>query len=244
MATTHGGGAAPTSRSGGGGGGPRVRGGGAGSVVQLTASLKAQFQAGRAGKGTSVILANQADWEAYQAGTGPKPASADLLVHQRGDFHADDFRRKALDLNALGDEGVLLKAGEKTQRPGVPHKQPDKFPRKAVPRTVTRIFRERIITRLSKAGTKNPDGTRKDRKVRDPANQQLLNKLYRGRGTPRRAGEALDPDHIHELQLKGMDVHSNLRLMDAYTNRHLGSDIHLALKKVDPETPVKVRLVE
>src|SRR5690348_1504424 len=113
MARSHGGGAhtegGGTTTHGHGeggdeGGSPRVRthGGHSGSVVQLTAKLKERFAAGKAGgKDRSAVLANKDAWDAYHAGTGPKPKEAVLYMHNRDDFHAGDFRRKALDLADL-----------------------------------------------------------------------------------------------------------------------------------------------
>ena len=243
----------PTSRSHGGDegdGSPRVRthGGAAGSVVQLTAVLKAKFAAGKVGgKDRSVVLANKDAWDAHHASTGPKPDSAVLYLHDRSDFHGGDFRRKALDLADLGDEGRLETLEGKTKRPLTTQVKADKFPHKTgTPRTLTNIYRDRIINRLSKAGKLNPvTGTRGPRPVRHEANQQLLNKLYQGKNPAiRQAGVGLDPDHVHELQLKGEDVVDNLRLMDSYTNRQMGGDIKRALAGIPPNTPVTVRLVE
>jgi hypothetical protein len=214
----------------------------------LTAALKEKFAAGKAGgKDRSAVLANKDEWDAYHAGTGPKPDSAVLYMHNRSDFHGGDFRRKALDLVGLGDRGRLETLEGSTKRPRTTQLKGDKFPHKAgTSRTLTNIYRDRIINRLSKAGKKNPvTGARGPRPVRHDANQELLNKLYRGKRTDiRDAGVGLDPDHIHELQLKGEDAVDNLRLMDSYTNRQMGGDIKRALTGVPPNIPVIVRLVE
>ena len=238
-------GGSPTTRSHGGddeGGGPRSRthGGGTGSVVQLTRALKEKFAAGKAGK--SAVLGNEDAFKAAKDGTGEAPKEAVLYLQNRGDFHAADFRRKAKDLEQLSQDDALYKSDP--DRGTVYHKQADGFGREPGKRTITNVFRDRVIARLSKTGKPTANDRPGPRPVRSEANKTLLDKLYAGKGTVRKAGDAVDPDHIHELQLKGKDAHSNLRLMDAWTNREMGRDISVALRNVPPGTRVIVRLVE
>ena len=63
-----------------------------------------------------------------------------------------------------------------------------------------------------------------------------------GRGSGSR-GKGYAPDHIQELQLDGTDTYDNLRPMDAWTNRQLGSDISVALRDVPEGTPVIVKVI-
>lgn len=233
---THSEGASPTTHTHGGGedegGSPAVRahGGGTGSVAQLTASVKAKFAAGKAG--TSAVLANADDFTAAKHGTGEMPGEAVLYLKSRPDFHAADFHRKARDLERLGDEGALIKT-KSPERATVQHKGPK--PKKKL---LTSVYRERIVRRL----TKND--------AMYQANKSLATKLYRGMGGNKagehgitKVGEAVDPDHIQDLQLKGDDAIPNFRLMDAWTNRQMGSDISNALRNVPLGTKVIVRLI-
>ncbi|WP_213012798.1 hypothetical protein [Paractinoplanes toevensis] len=208
--------------------------------MQLTVALKEKFAAGKAGK--SAVLANEHAFKAAKDGTGPAPKEAVLYLQNRGDFHAGDFHRKADDLKQLSQDEALYKA--EPDRGTVYHKQADGFGRQPGKRSITNVFRDRVITRLSKTGKRTANDLPGPRPVRSEANKTLLDKLYAGKGTVRKAGDALDPDHIHELQLKGRDEHSNLRLMDAWTNREMGRDISVALRDVPPGTRVIVRLVE
>lgn len=57
----------------------------------------------------------------------------------------------------------------------------------------------------------------------------------------------MDVDHLHELQLNGVDAPENLWMLDQSTNRSIGSQLSHQLKKLPAEakiTQIKVRKVE
>jgi len=161
-----------------------------------------------------------------------------LVLHKRPDFVKKDFDRKAKDLVRLGSEGRLSKA--EPVRRTIHHRDPD--PAKAGSRSTARVYRERIIRRLTKSG-------RLDAKTGDQstnkylANMELVKKLYAGKRPVTGPGQGYDPDHIQDLQLDGKDEYLNLRLMDAWTNRELGREISQALRDVPPGTRVEVKVV-
>ncbi|GLZ79531.1 hypothetical protein Afil01_43380 [Actinorhabdospora filicis] len=177
-------------------------------------------------KGAKVVSAwlENADVFRTAKGGGPAPnGPAILVLKRRPDFHKADFDRKAKDLERLGREGKLKKAESK--RTKVRDKKTGKD------RTRTNVHRDRMIRRLTKNGRKYQ------------ANKELVRKLYGGKKNVTKVGDGLDPDHIHELQLDGKDIYGNLRMMDAYTNRHLGREISVALRDVPPGTPVIVKVI-
>ncbi|WP_262506063.1 HINT domain-containing protein [Streptomyces sp. TRM68367] len=53
----------------------------------------------------------------------------------------------------------------------------------------------------------------------------------------------MDPDHVHELQLGGADTAGNLKMLDRFTNWHIGTQqIWPQIKNLDDYTPVKIRI--
>ncbi|HEY9368647.1 DNRLRE domain-containing protein [Streptomyces sp.] len=53
----------------------------------------------------------------------------------------------------------------------------------------------------------------------------------------------MDPDHVHELQLGGPDVTGNLKMLDRYTNWHIGTQqIWPQIKNLDDFTPIKIKI--
>ncbi|MFG2331527.1 DNRLRE domain-containing protein [Streptomyces sp. NPDC048604] len=53
----------------------------------------------------------------------------------------------------------------------------------------------------------------------------------------------MDPDHVHELQLGGPDAAGNLKMLDRYTNWHIGTQqIWPQIKNLDDFTPIKIRI--
>ncbi|MCM0675854.1 hypothetical protein NCC78_14320 [Micromonospora phytophila] len=172
---------------------------------------------------------------AKAAGTTPR-GPAVLVLKNRPDFDKRDFDRKAKDLARLGQEGRLKKAS--------PDRDSNKVhdPATGKRRTRTNIYRDRMIRNLTKDGRLTQDkGTPETNKYL--ANKNVVERLYAGKGPIRARGDGLDPDHIQELQLDGTDTYDNLRPMDAWTNRQLGSDISVALRDVPEGTPVIVRVI-
>jgi len=124
-----------------------------------------------------------------------------------------DFRTKADSLLRLSREGKLRKT-----------------PVKRDPQ-ITRNYRGETIRKL----TGQHRGNR--------AEQRRIAQKFSGRTSANRAGDGLDPDHVHELQLGGRDHADNLRWMDAYTNRTIGSQIAGQLRGVPDGTPVIIRVL-
>ncbi|MBQ0895492.1 hypothetical protein KBX37_20710 [Micromonospora sp. U56] len=160
-----------------------------------------------------------------------------LRLRYRSDFDKRDFDRKAKDLVRLGEDEQLFKA--KSDRDS--NKVYDRTTRTS--RTRTNVFRERLIRRLTKnEKLTQQHGSRETNKYL--ANKSLVDRLYDGQGTITARGQGLDPDHIHELQLKGKDEYANLRLMDSWTNRQIGSDISVALRDVPEGTRIIVKWID
>ncbi|MEU8182508.1 hypothetical protein AB0B86_17285 [Micromonospora sp. NPDC049047] len=194
-------------------------------------------------KGARIVSAYLENADVFRtaktAGTTPR-GPAVLVLRNRPDFDKRDFDRKARDLVRLGQEGRLSKAKSDRTANNVYHRGGRGT--KPGTRTRTNVFRDRVIRRL----TKNEKLTQQhgDRTTNQYlANKQLVDRLYDGRGPIRARGEGLDPDHIHELQLDGKDEYANLRLMDSWTNRQLGSDISVALRDVPEGTPIIVKFL-
>lgn len=165
-----------------------------------------------------------------------------LVLRNRPDFDKRDFDRKAKDLVRLGQEGRLSKAKSDRTSNSVYHRGGANI--KPGNRTRTSIFRDRVIRRLTRnRRLTQKHGTRDTNQYL--ANKQLVQRLFDGRdpGGITARGQGLDPDHIHELQLDGKDEYANLRLMDAWTNRQIGSDISVALRNVPPGTPIIVKVL-
>ncbi|TDB75926.1 hypothetical protein [Micromonospora sp. KC723] len=189
-------------------------------------------------KGAKILSAYLENADVFRTaktnGTTPR-GPAVLVLRNRPDFDKRDFDRKAKDLVRLGQEGRLSKAKSDRTANNV-------HDRKKGTRTRTNVFRDRVIRRLTKnERLTQQHGTRETNQYL--ANKALVDRLYGGRGPIRARGEGLDPDHIHELQLDGEDAYANLRLMDAWTNRQIGSDIATALRDVPEGTRVIVKLV-
>ncbi|OAH13198.1 tRNA3(Ser)-specific nuclease WapA precursor [Streptomyces jeddahensis] len=53
----------------------------------------------------------------------------------------------------------------------------------------------------------------------------------------------MDPDHVHELQLGGPDTAGNLKMLDRFTNWHIGTQqIWPQIKNLDDYTPIKINI--
>lgn len=142
------------------------------------------------------------------------------------------FNRKAKALEKLGQQGQLVR-----------HKVPKKPGANQGPwvrnrnRNVTRQHRQNTIQQ----GTARHSG--------NPAAQDEVRRKYatmdQKPGTQGSKGMGQDPDHVHELQLGGADVPSNLSWEDAYTQRKIGKDLKQAMDDVGVEygTPVIIRVV-
>ncbi|MEU7803334.1 hypothetical protein AB0J14_17425 [Micromonospora arborensis] len=192
-------------------------------------------------KGARIVSAFLDNDEVFRTAktTGAKVNEpAVLRLKYRPDFDKRDFDRKARDLVRLGQEGKLSKAKSDRTSNSVYDRKAGKS------RTRTNIFRERVIRRLTKDGKLTQQhGTRETNKYL--ANKSLVDRLYYPqRKQPTAVGQGLDPDHIQELQLDGEDAYDNLRLMDAWTNRQIGSDISVALRDVPEGHPIIVKWID
>jgi hypothetical protein len=181
-------------------------------------------------QGAGIVSAVLKNADVFKTGKGgPNGPPAIIEIKAGPNAHKADLDRKLKDLVRLSDEGKLSK-----KKPGdrLVRDQNGKIRRnkKGDPLTRTSVFRERMIRRLERN-----DASKK-------ANRSLINKLYAGKGSPD-VGKGVDPDHVHELQLNGLDEYDNLRLMDSKTNRTIGSVINGALRDVPDGTPVIIRVV-
>lgn len=177
--------------------------------------------------GAKIVSAVLKDQNVFKTGKGRNgdPPEVVLTLRKGTGFHEADFRRKARDLKRLGDEGKLVKT-----KPARREQIWDKTHREM--RTKTRIYRFRMLRRM----TKNPERRASTVKTRAGVWAGMR------KAAPKPGDGALDPDHVHELQLGGEDVYSNLRLMDAYTNRTLGREIETALRGVPFGTRIRIEL--
>ncbi|MEU7930190.1 hypothetical protein [Micromonospora echinofusca] len=190
-------------------------------------------------KGARVVSAYLENADVFRtaksAGTKPK-GPAVLVLKNRPDFDKRDFDRKARDLQRLGQDGALKKAPSDRDSNKVYDPSTGKR------RTRTNVYRDRMIRSLTKDGRLTQDmGTPETNKYL--ANKNVVERLYAGKGPITARGQGYDPDHIQELQLDGTDTYDNLRPMDAWTNRQLGSDISVALRDVPEGTPVIVKVI-
>ncbi|MEV4496648.1 hypothetical protein AB0J84_13190 [Micromonospora arborensis] len=192
-------------------------------------------------KGARIVSAFLDNAEVFRTAktTGAKVNEpAVLRLKYRPDFDKRDFDRKAKDLVRLGQEGKLSKA--KSDRAS--NRVYDRGTKTMRDRSV--VFRERVIRRLTKnEKLTQQHGTRETNKYL--ANKSLVDRLYYPkRKQPTARGQGVDADHIQELQLDGEDAYDNLRLMDSWTNRQLGSDISVALRDVPEGHPIIVKWID
>ncbi len=89
-------------------------------------------------------------------------------------------------------------------------------------RAVTQAYRRDIIDRIwAQYRTRNPEFA-----------DRLIDRVTR----------RMQPDHVHELQLQGPDTASNLRFLDTFTNRHVGSQqIWQQIQNLPVGTEIRVR---
>lgn len=183
-------------------------------------------------KGAKVVSAHLKNADVFRTGKGGGKTPAILEIKAGPGAHKADFDRKMKDLKRLSDEGKLFKKKPDSRYVLDKNGNPRINPKNGRPLTKTRVVRDRYTRRLER----NPESK--------AANRSIINKLYRGRTRKELdTGEAVDPDHVHELQLGGLDEYDNLRLMDSRTNRALGSAINGALRGVPEGTPVIIRVV-
>ena len=87
---------------------------------------------------------------------------------------------------------------------------------------ITRAYRQDMIRRIwAQYGTQN----------REFANR-LIDRVTR----------RMSPDHVHELQLGGLDATSNLRFLDRFTNWHVGTQIWPQIRDLPVGTPIRIRI--
>ncbi|MEV1331281.1 hypothetical protein AB0J20_17095 [Micromonospora costi] len=188
-------------------------------------------------KGARIVSAYLENADVFRTAKGGKvDGPAVLVLRNRPDFHKRDFDRKARDLQRLGQEGRLKKATPDRDSNKVTDRSTGKR------RTRTNVYRDRLIRRLTKGGRLSKDkGTTATNKYL--ANKRAVDQLYAGKGPITSRGQGLDPDHIQDLQMDGEDIYANLRPMDAWTNRQIGSDISVALRDVPEGTPIIVKVL-
>lgn len=55
-----------------------------------------------------------------------------------------------------------------------------------------------------------------------------------------KVSKSMDPDHSWELQLDGLDNKRNLKLMDWFTNRRMGTNLANQMKSVPYGSRIKI----
>lgn len=87
--------------------------------------------------------------------------------------------------------------------------------------SVTRAYRQDMIRRIwNQYGQTNP---------------QFANRLID------RVTQRMQPDHVHELQLNGPDITGNLRVLDSFTNWHIGTQqIWPQIRNLPVGTPIAI----
>jgi hypothetical protein len=164
-------------------------------------------------KGAKIISAIIDNPRFFRAGKGRGVKPKVVTIRFDSKMSKKDFRTKADSLRRLSREGKLRKT-----------------PVKRDPQ-ITRNYRGATIRKLA------------GRHRGNRAEQRRIAQKFSGRTSANRAGDGLDPDHVHELQLGGRDHADNLRWMDAYTNRTIGSQIAGQLRGVPDGTPVIIRVI-
>jgi RHS repeat-associated protein len=88
---------------------------------------------------------------------------------------------------------------------------------------ITREYRQNMIRRIwAQYGARNPVFA-----------EQLIHRVRR----------RMDVDHIHELQLGGLDASSNLRFLDSFTNWHVGTQqIWSQIRDLPVGTPIRIHI--
>lgn len=139
---------------------------------------------------------------------GPKKPFTVELRHVAGMPKAQ-FRRKAMALRKLGDEGKLFKAINPVR-----------------PRSGTRrvAHQQDLIRRIHEQyGQRNPGLSRR-----------LIGRITDG---------SMQLDHVNELQTAGADLRHNLRYLDSFTNREIGTQIRQQVMHLDDGTPIRIRII-
>jgi len=90
--------------------------------------------------------------------------------------------------------------------------------------SVTKCYKSDLIKRIWRQyGTRNRD---------------FANKLIE------RVKRRMQPDHVWELQLGGPDTRSNLKMLDTFTNWHIGTQqIWPQIRNLPTGTPIKIRIL-
>ncbi|ANY67525.1 hypothetical protein BBD42_14360 [Paenibacillus sp. BIHB 4019] len=88
--------------------------------------------------------------------------------------------------------------------------------------SITREYKKEVIQRIIRMHYKNDkEGARR-----------LIDKV----------SKSMDPDHRWELQLNGMDNKRNLKLMDWFTNRRMGTNLANQMKNVPYGSRIKIKV--
>jgi hypothetical protein len=141
-----------------------------------------------------------------------KGKPVEVTIRFNDKMDAKDFRTKAESLQRLSRDGKL--------KVTKPNRDPD----------ITAAYRSKTIRKLTA------------RRRGDSAAQNKIRDMFRFKTSAAKAGDGKDPDHVHELQLGGADHPDNLRWMDAYTNRTIGSQIHSQIRNLPEGTPVIIKV--
>ncbi|MFI6448663.1 hypothetical protein [Kitasatospora sp. NPDC050543] len=129
-----------------------------------------------------------------------------------------EFARKALALRRLSNQDKLFKAPKVTRQDGL-----------------TNAYKDALVKMIHAQNKDNKSLAR-------AATDKVTNKHVVGNQSDRGSG-ALQPDHVHELQLGGLDQGRNLDMLDGYTNWHIGTQqITHQMRNLPVGTPIKMKL--
>ncbi|GAA2711584.1 endonuclease [Actinoplanes palleronii] len=140
-----------------------------------------------------------------------------IRIERKSFHHRTDFDRKAAALKRLSDQGKLFKQANPLARDG----------------SVTGGFKDRIIKKLYNKYVKNNTGSTEQKALDEAAFERMRQRVV-----------SQNPDHVWELQLGGPDEVGNLKLMDARTNRDIGTQIRVQIMNLPDGTPIRIEVVD
>ncbi|MFI6948016.1 hypothetical protein [Streptomyces sp. NPDC050422] len=168
----------------------------------------------------------------------------ETLVAEANHYISDSEGNQTATLHPVTIELKYTENYEYKKTPGVYHSMPKhEFRRKA--RALQelgnqgKLFKSKSAARGPAASDYRQDLIARIHKQFGSRNPEFSKRLIR------RITQRMQPDHVHELQLGGLDVAGNLKFLDTFTNWHIGTQqIRLQIKDLPDGTPILIRIVE
>ncbi|MFG3525230.1 hypothetical protein ACGF8B_00635 [Streptomyces sp. NPDC047917] len=184
--------------------------------------------------------------DALAEGSEPIPSSPqdEALVSEAEGYISGTEDEQNATLPAVTIEIRYIENYEYKKTPGTYHTMPKhEFRRKAAALKELgdqgKLFKSKSPTRGSAASDYRQDLIDRIHKQFSKRNSEFSKRLIR------RITTRMQPDHVHELQLGGLDVKTNLKFLDTFTNWHIGTQqIRLQIKDLPDGTPIKIRIIE